>query len=142
MTAIQAIKAELENLKAAFTAFIASKKDEPQGEPQGENQELTAALSKLTELEATVGAIDLEAIKAEAKADAKAEIESEVKAELEKTFEDRVAAAAAEKLAAAGAAPLATGPATKDDKQSLSAKGLKGRALTVAALKQEKGETL
>jgi hypothetical protein len=146
MTLLNQIKAELEDLKNLFAKMTAPKEPEAKVEGEGSEPEakvevapeVTAALDSLKDLEAKVSGIDLEAIKAEAKA----ELEASVKADLEKEFEARVASAAAEKLASAGAAPLATGAATKEDKQTLAAKGLKGRALTVAAMKIERGETL
>ncbi len=60
------------------------------------------------------------------------------KADLDKSFNARVDAAAQEKLASGAGTPLQTGPATKEDRGSLSTKGLKGRALTVASLESEK----
>lgn len=166
MTILESIKAELAELRKKFAAFAvepkaedepkadepkadapkeeapkedapkedeAPKADEPkEEEPTAEeleetNAEVAEAFIRLQQIEDKASAIDIAAIKAELK--------TEVSAELEKTFEARVASAAAEKVAAQGTAPLVTGALSKEDKQAL-----KGRALTIAAMKAEKSK--
>jgi hypothetical protein len=155
MTILESIKAELAELRAKFTAQAPApepkatettpepKAGESTPEPKAEENTPAAGeatpepnadlIARLAQAEASVAGIDIEAIKTEAKETAKAELKAEVSAELEKEFEAKVASAAAEKIAAQGVPALATGGLTKEDKQAL-----KGRALTVAAMKAEK----